>query len=63
MDLGSVIVLLLTLVAVIFLVFLEKHSRSNDAKLKAQASAPDAGTQPPVASHPETARRKKSKSR
>jgi len=39
MDLGTVIVLVLTAVAVAFLVFFERNSRRNEPKLKAEAAA------------------------
>ncbi len=39
MDSGAVIVLVLTLAGVVFLVFAEKNSRRNEAKLKAEVAA------------------------
>ena len=39
MDFGTVIVLVLMLGAAVFLVFAERNSRRNEAKLKAESSA------------------------
>ncbi|MBS1851613.1 MAG: hypothetical protein JST79_11915 [Acidobacteria bacterium] len=63
MDFGTVIVVVLTLLAVFFLVFLEKHSRSNDAKLKAQAGEDSGVTQAPPSPKTEVAKRKARNSR
>ncbi len=46
MDSGTVIVLLLMLAAAVFLVFAERNSRRNEAKLKA-GSVPKAATDQP----------------
>jgi len=39
MDSGTVVVLVLMLAAVVFLVYAERNSRRNEAKLKAESSA------------------------
>jgi hypothetical protein len=49
MDLTTVVVLVLTAIAVVFLVFFERNSRRNEAKLKAEAAAKANGT--PKSSH------------
>jgi len=47
MDSGTVVVLVLMLAAVVFLVYAERNSRRNEAKLKAKSAAKDGAITPP----------------
>ena len=47
MDSGTVVVLVLMLAAVVFLVYAERNSRRNEAKLKAESSARKGAATPP----------------
>jgi len=51
MDSGTIVVLVLTLAATVFLVFAERNSRRNEAKLKAASGAktePDQFSEKPL---------------
>jgi hypothetical protein len=47
MDYGIVVVLVLMLAAAVFLVYAERNSRRNEAKLKAESAARDCAVTPP----------------
>jgi hypothetical protein len=50
MDSGTVVVLMLMLAAAVFLVYAERNSRRNEAKLKAESAAKDGAVTPPGSS-------------
>jgi hypothetical protein len=47
MDSGTVVVLVLMLVVAVFLVYAERNSRRNEAKLEAESAAKDGAVTPP----------------
>jgi hypothetical protein len=56
MDYGIVVVLVLMLAAAVFLVYAERNSRRNEAKLKAESAARDCAVTRPV--RPPTCKRR-----